>query len=229
MSYSDFDEVLRFGDVLNGYLSTTPRITKPITDNSFDDYQIEVEMPDFCVIMNPCCEIGNGSISLTPLIKITNYWLDNPFIAENLLILNKEIKPFNAIHPRQWNGFTDDEKIEYIEAYPRYQYTNFYIYDTNDKLPSYPITKQYKYELIEDDITGLPKYNVIKKEETIVINYYMIDFRNIYPIKCDKIIKDKIEEEIMSSKILQLSIYSRTDLRNKLAFHFINSPDQELG
>lgn len=228
MTYSEFDDVLRFGDVLKGYLSTIPKINKPLFLGDYDDYQIEVNIHQFSVIMDPCCEIGNGTISLTPLIEIRYHWMDNPHIAENLLILNKVIKPLDAIHPRQWNSLLDERKMQLFDAEPRYQHTNYFIYDADEKLPVYEIAREYQYALIDDDETGLPRFQRNDVSITHSIRHYMIEFKNIFHLKCDKIIKDRLEEEINASKILQLSIHDRTDLRRKLAFYYITSPDEEI-
>ncbi|HPA98186.1 MAG TPA: hypothetical protein PLQ24_06200, partial [Methanothrix sp.] len=63
--------------------------------------------------------------------------------------------------------------------------------------------------------------------------YYFIDFTNITRVNCACIAHEKENKpnyrdllmKMLSSKILELSIEARSDLRNKLAYYYLRIPD----
>jgi len=230
MFYLDtIEQRLRFGDVLEGYLSTIPKIDEPFIEENNQPYQIDVTLPDFCVVMDPCCNIGGGSLSLTPLIKVWPHWWDNPYLAKDMTIINREMNPKHVMHPLQWNDLSLEEKLEMITAEPQHNRLNFFVYEENKLFPSYDIEREYRYEEKVDVANNTPIFEQIKEDIELQTTYYMIDFKNIYHVKCKKISKpDKeLDTKVSKSKILQLSIKTRNELRDKMAFYFGNPPDED--
>ena len=89
MFYSDkLEERLRFGDVLEGYLSINATIEDTFLDKQKNPFIIDVQQP-YCVVLDPCCSIGRGTISLTPLIRVPHHWWDNPYLLKDMLIINR--------------------------------------------------------------------------------------------------------------------------------------------
>jgi len=198
---------LRFGDVLEGYPSTTPVIKEPILKN-VKGYNIEVDVPTFSVIMDPCCSIGQKMISLTPLIKVWGTFFDNPYLEEDLTRVNREMEPEQAVSPSVWAEFPLAVKQERLEEGRTYAFVNLFVYERHELFPLYTISPRGRRE----------------KKET---NYYMIDFRNIYKACCDKIVSP-VAVVPLKTKILQLSLETRAELRMKMKFYFGRTPKEDV-
>jgi hypothetical protein len=199
------DKALRFGDVLQGYPSTTPIIEKPMLKESVARYNINVDLPKFTVVMDPCCEIRNKTISLTPLIQVSRAFFDNPYFAEDLTRINRKMEPQQAVSPPIWEKLPLEEKQKRLEVGRTYALLNLFIYEKHELFPKYTLRR--------------------KDKEDIETNYYMIDFRNTYKLCCDKIISP--ENSPLESKILQLSIETRSELREKLINYYANIPPED--
>lgn len=87
------DKALRFGDVLEGYVSVTPKINNPFFNKGDYNYHIDIALPSFSVVLSPCCSIGEQKISLTPLIEIRKTFFSNPYFAQDLTRINRRMKP----------------------------------------------------------------------------------------------------------------------------------------
>ncbi|MEM2111202.1 MAG: hypothetical protein QXX08_04915 [Candidatus Bathyarchaeia archaeon] len=199
------DKALRFGDVLQGYPSTTPIIEEPMLKESSARYNINVDLPKFTVVMDPCCEIRNKTISLTPLIQVSRAFFDNPYFAEDLTRINRKMEPQQAVSPTIWEKLPLEEKQKRLEVGRTYALLNLFIYEKHELFPKYILRR--------------------KDKEDIETNYYMIDFRNTYKLCCDKIISP--ENSPLESKILQLSIETRSELREKLINYYANIPPED--
>lgn len=75
-----------------------------------------------------------------------------------------------------------------------------------------------KIGLLNNDL--FPEYEIRYKGEQYFSRYYVIDFRHIYPLRCDGITRNKIDEVILRSKCLELTPHTRKILREKLAYYF---------
>jgi hypothetical protein len=199
------DKALRFGDVLQGYPSTTPIIEEPMLKESIARYNINVDLPKFTVVMDPCCEIRNKTISLTPLIQVSRAFFDNPYFAEDLTRINRKMEPQQAVSPTIWEKLPLEERQKRLEVGQTYALLNLFIYEKHELFPKYILRR--------------------KDKENIETNYYMIDFRNTYKLCCDKIISP--ENSPLESKILQLSIEARSELREKLINYYANIPPED--
>jgi len=203
----EMDKALRFGDVLMGYVTTTPNIEKPILTALKEDYNINVDinMPPFAVVISPCCSIGNKIISLTPLLQVLGSFFDNPYFLEDLTRINLEMKPQQTVSPEIWDKFPDEEKQRRLEEGDRYSFRELFIYEKN---------------------ALFPKYTIHRRKGNIETNYYMIDFRNTYKLRCKKIISP--ENSPLESKISQLSIQTRSELRDKISLYYGKPPKEDL-
>jgi len=195
---------LRFGDVIRGFLSTTPVITEPALKEPFKSYNIDVNVPIFSVVMDPCCQIGNKSVSLTPLIQIRISFFDNPYLAEDLTRVNRKMEPQQAVPPLAWEKLSQEEKQKRMKIGREYAFVGLFIYEKHDRLP---------------------KYTVQRKENKIETNYYMIDFRNIHKLCCDKI--NSPTDAPLETKILELSVKTRTELRDKISVYYATPPIED--
>lgn len=230
MFYSDtFSPYLRFGDVLKGFMKVIAEIDEPIL-SKITNFNIKVENAEFCIVMDPCCNIDDGTITLTPLKPINKNWLFNPYLENNIVSLNSEIKPIKAIHPDRWNSLKLTEKQNLYAENDKYQQIRYFIYDIHNILPVYKIEKDYSFIEYIDDKTKLPAFKKDNIKKSLDLNYYMIDFKNIYYVNCKRISnpRQKLDEQLSNAKVLELSIESRNLLRDKLAFWYYNRPEEDV-
>ncbi|MBL7135470.1 MAG: hypothetical protein ISS81_02615 [Candidatus Marinimicrobia bacterium] len=205
----EMDKVLRFGDVVRGYISTNPTIREPILSSKLEsyNYKIDIGMPKYSVVLTPCCSIEEGMISLTTLIKVRSDFFKNQYFAEDLTRINRIMEPQLAHSPDKWERFTLEEQQRYLAERINYALLNLFIYEENE------IFKKY----------------TLRKRE---IRYYMIDYKNIYTIKCAMIKRpEKVKPEdapIIESKVLQLSIRARSELRDKFAYYYSRPPKEDM-
>ena len=200
----EMDKALRFGDVLKGYISVIPKIKEPFLDKLNYDYNLNIELPFFSVALSPCCSIGEKKISLSPLVPVRRTFFDNPYFDGDLTRINLKMKPINAFSPEKWEEKSAVEKADILKNDSVYTLLEFFIYMENDLFPEYPIRKH---------------------GETVKIKYYMIDFRNIYRIDCEKI--ESANKVPLDSKCLQLTVETRAELRDKIAYYFARIPEED--
>jgi len=224
------EKKLRFGDVLKGYLLTTPMISKPLGENAKDPYDIEVCVPEFSVVLDPCCHIGEGSISLTPLIEVPPHFWDTSCLAEDMTRINRIAMPKDLMHPAAWNKISVEERRISMNATPEYGHKHYFIYEENPQFHKYPVLREIRYHEVIDPSNQLPKYEEKIEQYTITTGLYMIDFKNIYHLNCERIFPSRREadEEILKSVVLQLSVKTRSELRDKMADYFGKPPDEDL-
>lgn len=72
----------------------------------------------------------------------------------------------------------------------------------------------------------LPEYTVHRKEGNVTTRYHMIDFKNSYKIDCDRI--NSPEDAPLNKKVLQLSIESRSELREKITKYYSRIPKEDI-
>jgi hypothetical protein len=205
MFYAErMSNALRFGDILRGYFSTTPVIEEPLLEQQNKKYKIDVDLPQFSVVMDPCCQIGNGTISLTPLTPVKSSFFDNPYLAEDLTRVNCKMKSEQAIPPKAWEQMSPEERQKRQEEGFVYAFAGLFVYDKHDLLPRYPI------------------HGKDPPQET---NYYMISFKDTFKLGCEKI--KSPEKAPLESKVLELSIETRNELRAKLVSYYAAVPKED--
>lgn len=169
------------------------------------DCHIDVELPDYAVVMDPCCRTKHKMISLSPLIKIWATFFNNPYFAEDLTRINQEMEPQNTVPPQIWAGFSEEEKERRQREGRVYAFENLFIYEPHPLLPPYPVHR---------------------KEGDMDTSYYMLDFRNTYKLRCEKI--HSPTDAPLGSKILQLSIEARSELRKKISIYYGKPPAEDM-
>jgi len=193
----EMSKALRFGDIVKGYFSTTPIINEPAVKVPITKFNIDVDSPIFSVIIDPCSQIGEKTISLTPLIQIRSSFYDNPYLAEDLTRVNRKMEPQQAIPPHAWKIMSQEERERRLAVGHQYAFSNLFIYDKHDLLPP---------------------YTVHRRHGKIQTNYYMINFRNINKLCCDKI--NTPTDAPLECKVLELSVETRQELRDKITSHY---------
>lgn len=133
------DSALRFGDVVRGFVTSTPLMDYPLLDNGQHDYQVDVRIPELCVILSPCCSIADKTISLTPLKRIVPSFFDNPYLAEDMTNINRKMLPEQALPPLGWTNLPEEERQKRLVEGLTYAFVSFFVYTENLLLPSYSI------------------------------------------------------------------------------------------
>lgn len=193
---------LRFGDIIKGYVESLLKLDQPLIDSYPNNcsYYVESFFTKYSVVMSPCCNIENKIIALTPLLQILPELFRNPFFREDFTILNEEIEQEKLYPPEIWETkFDEEERQERKSQGKSYEFYYYFFYYKNDLFPEYKI--RYKEEI----------YNS---------QFYVIDFRHIYPLRCDGINRSKIDDIILNSKCLELTPITRKIFRDKLAHYF---------
>ena len=162
-----FDDALRFGDVLTGFALASSTVKEP---NRLEKLDINIDIPKYSVIITPCCSIGEKMISLSPLIEVKGSYFDNPYLADDLTRINRTMKPEQTVAPNVWNTFPSEQKQKRLAEGEAYAFLYIFVYENHDLLP---------------------KYQIKRRNGIIETNYYMIDFRNICKVNCEKIIDAK--------------------------------------
>lgn len=209
-------DVIRFGDILTGFPLSSSKVDNPIRGLS-DEYDISTVIPKYSIVIDPSCSIGERKISLSPLKRIPKKLYDHPILRENIKILNEFMRPELGVHPQKWNDMSKEDKLFLLNGEVGLTNLNIFIYDNHDLLEEYDITSNIIYEETVDK-DGFLYYSIRKDEVNYTTSMYFLDFKEIYHVKCDKIIDQnnrKIERQILGSKILELSSDTRKILGEK--------------
>ena len=199
------DNLFRFGDILKGFIFSTPNLSEPFMKPFSEDYFIEISRPLYCAIISPCCSISDKTLSLSPLIRVVNSFYNNPYFAEDLTRVNRVVPPINSVPPQQWDNMDTDKRQELLNQEPGYTFLDLFVYKENELFPEYEIHR--------------------KGTDNIKTRNYMIDFRNTFKVSCSKI-KDPKNVPI-EAKCLQLTIEARADLRDKISFYYGRIPNED--
>jgi len=209
MFYEDNpDDAFRFGDIVRGFVLSASKIDFTSFISSHKDYHIEVNQPDFAAILSPCCSIGNHTLSLSPLIEIPASFFDNPYLMEDLERLNHPMSPQQAVPPDIWTQMSDEEKQRRLDlSHPKsFAFVEYFIYSPHDLLPEYKLKSK-------------------KENGQIKTGFYMIDFRRLYKIVCKQV--NSAKQSPTKTKVLQLSIQTRANLRDKFVNYFSRVPEED--
>jgi hypothetical protein len=206
MFYQDgFDQAMRFGDIVKGYILTNAMLEQPCWEAQPDYYTINISAPQFSAIMTPCCSIEDKTIVLTPLIQVYPTFFDNPYLVEDLTRANRIMSLQQAVPPYVWEQLDEEEKRRRLAEGITYAFPNLFMYERHDSLPEYTVHR--------------------KRGNDVVTNYYMINFKNLYKVHCEKIRSPT--DSPLESKYLQLSVETRAELRIKLARYYSRVPQED--
>lgn len=189
------DQALRFGDVLGGFVLSSPDLERP---NEREHFKLDVRLPQYVVVLSPCCSIGDKTITLCPMKQVMRNFFRNPFFAEDLTRINRIMDPQKAFAPDDWEKIKPEEQRRIIDRGIQYALTELFIYEPAPPLPV--------YELKSKKWGGMGTGN------------YMIDFKDICRVGCSSVNGPK--QAPVESRILQLTVQSRRDLRNKIGYYF---------
>lgn len=199
---------LRFGDIVKGFVLTNTVLFKTHWNTQNPPYDINVFTPQFCVIMTPCCSIEDKTITVTPLINVRISFFDNPYLAEDLTRINRMMTPQQSVSPQVWGQFKAEEQQRRIGEGNTFAHDNLFIYDKHEILHVYPLSRKRGIEV-----------------QSITTGYYMIDFKNIVKVNCDRIISPS--DSPSESRLLELTVEARDELRIKLSRYYSRRPKED--
>lgn len=205
MFYTDKpDAALRFGDLVRGFARSTPVIKELFLGGHPPPYELQVASPRRAVVMSPCCSIGGKVLCLAPLQKIRRGFHRNPYLAEDLTNINRRMPPEKAVPPLDWRKMREEEKRKRLSAGNAYAFVELFIYEEHDLLE---------------------RYEIPTRRGPIETGCYVVDFRAIYRVNCDKV--NTPENAPLEAKLLQLSVETRAELRAKIADYFGRAPAED--
>lgn len=204
MFYQDkIDKELRFGDVLEGFIFLTSLSIKE--PKMFRKCSLNIEIPEYCVLITPCCSIRHKILTICPLKKVMKGFFDNPYFSENLTNINRLMKPENVFSPYRWGKLTPEEQENKLREGITFAFLELFIYEKSSFFKEYDINDG--------------------NEENIKTSYYMIDFRDTYKVDCSRL--SNFKEELINLKHLQLSKETREELRNKISDYYFRVPEED--
>jgi len=192
---------LRFGDVIHGFPLCSAVINKPPLALVDYKYHLDVEIPEFSVVLSPCCSIGPSTISICPLKPVLKTFFKNPHFVDDLTTLNRFLAPDKTVPPEEWEALEEEKKQR---MKPGYMFYPLFVYAPHALLPTYDVT-----------IRG----------ETINVGHHMVDFRDAVKVKCGEIKSAK--DAPLRLKKLELSVETRRDLREKLGAYFHRPAEED--
>ena len=195
----------RFGDVVSGFALTAPHLEKPTPASHPEDYSVTITYPRYSAVLTPCCSIGASTLLLSPLKPIMRGWLANLYFVEDFTRINRPMTAQQTVSPEKWAELSDPEKQKRLDlGKPAYAFAEYFVYEQHPLLPVY-----------EDKWKG----------ESRQIGHYMIDFRKIHKVECPEI--KSPTDCPLGAKVLQLSIDTRAQLREKFTDYFGRIPRED--
>lgn len=198
------DHAFRFGDLIRGFVLSTPVMKQPVLEASQHEYHVEVHLPELCAIVSPCCSIGDQMIALSPIKRVLPSFFENPYLAQDLTNLNRRMLPEQAIPPVAWQKMPEDERQKRLLEGETYAFTSYFIY------------AEHEY---------LPMYSLKTKGEEIQIGYHMIDFRDTFKVNCQAIVS--AQKSPVEAKLVQLSAFARREMREKIGAYYLREPIED--
>jgi hypothetical protein len=200
LSNPSYDDFLRLGDIIEGFSYIVPRFDD--FSSKGNEFVLDVKQPNFFAVLTPCCSIEDEIINLCPLKEIDNKLLQVDYYKEDFTRLNVPHEPRLGISNDRWEkGMNQEEKQLILQRPLAYQYKEKFVYSINENFAKY--TLKYKAIVLET-------------------NCYWIDFKDAFTINAKNIKRGN-----KYSKILQLTIPARFELRNKIAKYYSEIPKED--
>jgi hypothetical protein len=209
---NQLDPVLRLGDIVEGFIGSTPNIASPAVGGTTPrEYKIKVQHLPLCAVMTPCCSIGDFTVSLAELIPIRSSFLKNPFFAEDLTRINERVHGDKSISASDFQEMSPSAQEELRQ---QLDFTNvdLFVYAPNPFLQPYTLGGK----IVEGKNVG-----------GTVIEHYMIDFRKVIRVDCPEVKSQDRRRAIFPGKKAQLTVPARETLRMKLANYIIRLPNED--
>lgn len=198
-------QIFRLGDIVTGFQHPAFQIDKPGSDEIDTHLKIHLTRPLYFAVMTPCCSIENQCISLAPLIELRHKFFEFPRLVEDMTRLNITMKPEESLPPKAWDNLPLEQKGELLAKGDSYIFLQYFVYQPHAFLKPYALKKGSQ---VWPDI-----------------GYRMVDFKQTFRVDCSQIERNRPAP--VGTKLLELSIAARSQLRDKLAHFFGRMPDED--
>lgn len=206
MFYNDNpSKILRLGDVVTGFHLASFHVNDPGNAGKPLDLNVHVTKPLYFVVMTPCCSIENQSISLAPLTQLRQKFFEFPRLVEDMTRMNVRMEPQESLPPKHWESLSADEKGKLVAKGLSFILLDCFVYEPNGLFKPYSLKK------------GTKSWEGI--------GHMMVDFRQTFRVECPQI--ERGNDAPDGIKMLELSIETRSKLRDKLAHFFGRIPDED--
>jgi len=203
--YEDSPEsALRFGDVVAGFQFATPQAHNPSRERQ-NDWAIAVSSPAYAVVVTPCCSIEQRAFALAPLVQIRPSFLKNEYLAEDLTRINQKVAPEQSVPRDGWEKLPFERRQSLIAKGPSYVFIDCFVYEEH---------------------ALLCKYTLQRKGGPVEAGHYMVDFKSICRVDCNLV--DREQPAPPGTKILQLSVWTRQAMREKLSYYYGRPAEEDL-
>ncbi len=212
MFYADqFEERLRFGDVISGPQWAYAHVTHPpAADQAFE---VRLSTP-LAVLLTPCCQVGKArSLNIAPLNPISGVRqiFSNKHFAEDPLRIDAKVEPNLCLPESRWNELEPGVRDERIAGGAVYALKSLFVYEGKP-----PILPDFKFKVSDRDEKGAPV--------EVDGRWYYVDFQEASRVS---IAADQ-QQRASNWKKLQVSVETRELLRRKLANFYAEPPIEDL-
>lgn len=196
------ESALRFGDVVAGFQFATAQAHNPSRERQ-NDWAIAVSSPAYAVVVTPCCSIERKAFALAPLVQIRPAFLSNEYLAEDLTRINQKVPPEQSVARGVWEKLPFERTQSLIAKGPSYVFIDCFVYEEHALLRRYTL-----------QCRGGP----------VEVGHYMVDFKSVCRVDCNLVHREQPAPP--GTKILQLSVWTRKAMREKLS-HYYGRPAEE--
>jgi hypothetical protein len=186
---------------VTGFQYPTVRID---TLDSVFDLRISVTRPQYFAVMTPCCNIELKSVSLAPLEEVRESILKHPRLLQNLAVINSQYLPKDAFTPEEIDKMDADKQAELATLPVVYSYLECFVYEPNGLFPLYEVKR--------------------KKQTWSNLQHRMVDFKSIFRVECSLI--EREQDAPAGVKVSELTVETRSQLRDKLTYYFGRNADE---
>jgi len=192
---------LRRGDVVVGFPVSTPSLESEDAVGRAADWKIIAQQPKHLVVLTPCCSIEDKSILLAPLTKINEpKLLSVPWLVEDFTRINQMLPLHQALAPDHYARLPMAERAAREAKGPAYPFTQLFCYAPHPLLAPY-------------------------QSRGLNISHWQVNFTDMFKLQWKHINRNAAVPP--GTKVLELTIEARDNLRMKLAYFFNRRADED--
>jgi hypothetical protein len=160
---------------------------------------------DWAIAVTPCCSIERKAFALAPLLQVRPSFLENEYLAEDLTRINRKVAPEQSVPREVWERLPFERRQSLIAKGLSYVFIDCFVYEEH---------------------ALLPKYTLNRKAGPVELGQYMVDFKSICRVECNRV--DRDQPAPRGTKILQLSVWTRQAMREKLSYYYGRPAEEDL-
>ena len=142
---------------------------------------------------------------LAPLGPIRIAFYKNPHLVEDLTRINQQVPAEHTLPPTAWEKMPPEEAATRLAEGRGWIFNECFVYAPHDLLGDYPLST---------------------RDGPRRIGHYLVDFATTFRAECQAV--ERGRPAPTGSKILELTIATRKQLREKLATYYSRVPDEDM-